>query len=98
MGRPLKVIPGLRQSVMFDVAVTLYRRHIVERVPRVCKACGQAAPCPVRLHAELVIATAGADPQQFEDVTPPPGHTGFRVGGRSRPLDDDALRYERDGD
>lgn len=97
MGRSLTVIPGLRQSVMFDVAVALYRRHVVEGQPRVCKACGRAAPCPVRLHAELVIATAGADPQQFEDV-PPPGHGGFRVGGRSRPIDDDALRYERDGD
>ncbi|GIJ12613.1 hypothetical protein Van01_58270 [Micromonospora andamanensis] len=97
MGRPLTIIPGLRQSVMFDVAVALYRRHGVERRPRVCKACGQAAPCPVRLHAELVIATAGADPQQFEDA-PPPGHTGFRVGGRSRPIDDDALTYERHDD
>ncbi len=97
MGGPLTVIPGLRQSVMFDVAVALYRRHTIGSQPRVCKACGRAAPCPVRLHAELVIATTGVDLQRFEDV-PQPGHTGFRVGGRGRPIDDDALMYERDGD
>ncbi|MFJ8685494.1 hypothetical protein [Micromonospora wenchangensis] len=97
MGRPLIVIPRLRQSIVFDVAVTLYRRHVVESQPRVCRACGRAAPCPVRRHVELVIATAGADLQRFEDI-PPPEHTGFRVGGRGRPIDDDALMYERDSD
>lgn len=95
MAASLTPIPGLRQSVLFDVAVALYQRHRVEGERGVCGACGQPAPCPAGSHAALVISAAEVDPQQVVDG-PPRGYTGYRVGGRGRPVDESALMYERD--
>jgi hypothetical protein len=81
MAMPLTPIPGLRQSVLPEVAALLYRRH-VESEPGECGTCRQAGPCPAQLRAELRTPTAGSALRQLEDVLSP-RHTGYGVGGRA---------------
>lgn len=95
MAVALTPIPGLRQSILFEVAAALYQRHRVEGEPGVCGTCGQPTPCPAGSHAALVISAAGVDPQQLVGGSSP-RYTGYRVGGRGRPVDESAFMYERD--
>jgi hypothetical protein len=44
MTGPLAPIPGLRESAMFEVSVSIYRRHRDTGVG-VCGECAQRAPC-----------------------------------------------------
>lgn len=61
-------IPGLRESTMFEVAASLFRRHR-DSGTGVCAQCTQRAPCPARRHAALVISAAGVDPRQLDHVS-----------------------------
>jgi hypothetical protein len=59
-----RCIAGLRESLVFRLAVQLYQRH----GPRegACPRCGRAAPCPSRCHAAAVIEAAGEDPGRYD--------------------------------
>ncbi len=93
-------IPGLRESLTFAVAVSVYQRHPGTGTG-VCAGCGQRAPCPARRNAASVIVAAGDDPRRYDAGAPgepaSPPYTGYRVGGRSRRVDEDiGYFYDRD--
>jgi hypothetical protein len=62
----MTVIPGLRDSLTYQVSAELYQRHR-DAGNGACAACGDSAPCPSRRHATSVIVAAGEDPR-FYDV------------------------------
>ncbi len=95
----ITVIPGLRQSPVYQVSADLYRRHHDAGHPR-CTCCGQPTPCPARRHAATVLLAAGDDPHRHDRHGQPDtsssGYVGYALGGRGNRLPPEGFAYDRD--
>lgn len=85
------VIPGVRGSLLHEVAIDVLVWHI-ESALGYCVRCGGRTPCPARQNAYAVLAAAGDDPTNYGVPPLPRSVHGVRTYAEALPVGAQAVR------